>query len=364
MKIITVITQMEGGGAQNAAIRMAQELGKRGHVTETCFLYQKRPVYAHYDRIKVIRNSPPATVLDYLKVFFDFVSYIRKEKPDAIIGFTYYANIFGALAGLLAGVRFRVASQRNPSSSYPTPGRIVDKIIGSLGAYTRNIAVSKAVLESFSNYPASYVEKMTVVYNGIPYRQATMSVSEAKKKYNIPGDARVIVTTGRLSYQKNHEVLLHAISKLPRIHLAIAGGGELEKEIKELLNRLGLQKRVTLVGEILPEEIPDFLQTGELFVFPSRFEAFGFSVMEAAFAGMPLLVSDIPALREILDNWQDEGPSAVFISPEDSGKWQEALEYMTAHQDVLAQYSLSAKQRSQHFALDRMIDGYEALLRP
>ena len=362
MKVITIITQMEGGGAQNASIRMAQELKKRGHVTETCFLYVKRPVYADYQNIKVIRNSPPATALDYLRIFLDLVAYIKKEKPDAIIGFTYYANIFGALAGLLAGVRCRIASQRNPAWTYPNAGRVVDKIIGSLGAYTKNIAVSKAVLESFSKYPKSYVDKMTVVYNGIPHRQCTMSASQARGKYNIPADGKVVVTTGRLSFQKNHEVLLKALSRMPGLFLAIAGGGELEKELHELMNELGLQDRVRFVGELLPEEVPDFLAAGDIFVFPSRFEAFGFSVMEAALAGLPLLVSDIPALREILDIWADEGSAAVFIDVDNPEQWQKALEEITTQTPLYEKYSVAAKKRSLNFTLDRMIDGYEALL--
>jgi glycosyltransferase involved in cell wall biosynthesis len=362
MKVITVITQMEGGGAQNAAIRMAQELRKRGHSTETCFLYMKRPAYASYDHINICRMTPPGSPFDYLKIFLDFVKYIKKEKPDAIIGFTYYANIFGALAGLLAGVRVRIASQRNPSWTYPTPGKVVDRIIGSLGAYTSNIAVSKAVLESFAHYPASYLKKMVVIYNGIPARRAGSSALEARRKYGIPVDKKVVVTTGRLSYQKNHEVLLQAVADLPEVHLAIAGGGELESELKGLRDQLKLQDRVSFVGELLPEDVPDFLAVGDVFVFPSRFEAFGFSVMEAAFAGMPLLVSDIAPLREILDRWEDEQPAALFLPMSEASRWQDAIALVTKDDQALQQLCAAATKRSQYFTLDRMVDGYERLL--
>lgn len=364
MKVITVITQMEGGGAQNASIRMAQELRKRGHQAETCFLYVKRGVYSGYDHVKVMSPTAPRGPLDYLRIFASFVGYVRSERPDAIIGFTYYANIFGAVAGLLAGVKLRVASQRNPSWTYPRAGRVLDRIVGSLGGYTGNIAVSRAVLDSFAAYPASYLKKMTVVHNGIPHREATLPRIEARKRYGLPLHDKLLVTTGRLSFQKNHEVLLRAIAGLPEVHLAIAGGGELEEELRRLRDALGMQERVSFVGELHPEEIPEFLSAGDLFVFPSRFEAFGFSVMEAALAGMPLLVSDIPALREILDRWEDGGgAAAIFLPAEEDGSWSEAVALLLEDQALRRSYCDAARERSRRFTLERMVDGYEALLR-
>jgi glycosyltransferase involved in cell wall biosynthesis len=300
LKVLSIVTQMEAGGAQGAAMRMTKELRSRGYLAETCFLYVKRPTYVGEECISIILDRNIKSILDYVSIFVKLSLYIREEKPDIVLTYTHYANILGHLASRFLKVPIRVATQRNPSSSYPSLARMTDLLIGSLGFYTKNIAVSETVRNSFSSYPRQYREKMCVVYNGISPHRSAMTKKEARASFNLPQEVLLIINVARLAHQKNQVLLIKILSILPNVHLAIAGDGELKEFLEDKAKELNVENRTHFLGEVSPKKVADFLATGDLFAFPSIYEAFGFSLVEAMLLGLPVVASDISALQEVL----------------------------------------------------------------
>lgn len=108
------------------------------------------------------------------------------------------------------------------------------------------------------------------------------------------GDALVLGTAGRLSYQKNQAFLIDVFAKFrqrcPRSKLLFVGDGELRGELEAQAAALGLEKDVLLLG--WKTNVEDYLQAMDVFLLPSRFEGLGIAVVEAAASGLPCLVSD------------------------------------------------------------------------
>src|SRR5579862_2656763 len=126
MKIVQVITQMEGAGAQRVAYLLHQAFLERGHEAELWFLYRKRPAYEGKPGVRVFCNSKPSG-LGYLSLVARLYKAIRAYRPGVIVAHTYYANILAHLAGAFAGVKCRVAVQHNPVETYPEAARQVDR---------------------------------------------------------------------------------------------------------------------------------------------------------------------------------------------------------------------------------------------
>lgn len=357
LRIVNIITQMEAGGAQGAAIRVAAELRRRGHEAETWFLYLKRPTYVEHEGVRVLLERQPTKVNSYTYIFNKLIRDIQTFKPDGVITYTHYANVLGQIAALIAGVPARVASQRNPSWSYPKAARYLDQVIGSLGIYTANIAVSHAVYESFNSYPKSYGQRLRIIYNGVSPKESSLDKIEARTKFNLPEQSPLVVNVGRLAHQKNQEVLIKALCLLPAVHLAIAGDGELRESLMQQALDLGVKKRVHFVGEIPPENIPDFLRTGDIFTFPSHFEAFGFALVEAMHVGLPVIASDIPALAEVLSKSSE--PVGLLIPPTDDKAWAQAIQQVLADDQLRTTLSSQSQQRAALFSLENMVNGYE-----
>ena len=112
------------------------------------------------------------------------------------------------------------------------------------------------------------------------------------------------------------------LAQKPSAKLIIIGGFESEENrnrLYELLSKLDLNNNVQVTGFVRDEEIAKYLSMSKVFVFPTRFEGFGLSVIEAMACGLPCIISDIPVLRELHSN------VAMFVKPNDCNSFARAI---------------------------------------
>jgi len=363
MKIINIVTQMEGGGAQSAAIRLSQGLVDRGYQVETWFLYLKRPTYLGRTGVRVLLGHPPRHFGDIFLIFIRLMRNLKRKSPDAVITFTHYANILGQLAAWFSGIQCRVASQRNPSWSYPWVARRVDWLLGTLGLYKENIMVSEAVKLSFRGYPAAYRRGGCVVHNGIQFQPSFLGQKQSRTLFSLPINFPLVVTIGRLALQKNQALLIRSLPLLPGVHLAIAGDGELLYELQKEAQELGVRDRVHFLGEILPSDVKDLLNAADIFAMPSRFEGLSNAILEAIGAGVPVIASDIPSQIEVL-GMGNQMPCGVLVPPDELPAWVNVIQQLCYDKKLRQEFSKRAKARSAEFTVKKMIAGFErAILR-
>ncbi|HYA55092.1 MAG TPA: glycosyltransferase, partial [Thermoplasmata archaeon] len=115
---------------------------------------------------------------------------------------------------------------------------------------------------------------------------------------------RVLVFTGRLVPHKGVDVILQALALLPKdVVLVVIGAGPRLPSLVGLARRLGVEDRVRFCPAVSDEDLPYFLALGDVFVFPSqnRLEGFGLVVAEAMAAGLPVVVADMPGVREVIE---------------------------------------------------------------
>ena len=121
------------------------------------------------------------------------------------------------------------------------------------------------------------------------------------------------ITVGRVDVHKGILDLLHALSELKKIddrpfRMRIIGpvvADGLEAEIEACIAQLGLTAEVKLEGRLEFDQLFDAVKTSELGLFPSTYEAFGISVVEAMGAGVVPVLNDIGAFRHFVSNGED-----------------------------------------------------------
>lgn len=122
------------------------------------------------------------------------------------------------------------------------------------------------------------------------YRQSVRQ--EMRKEYGLT-DAHIYGHVGSFVYAKNHEFLLKVFSHIARQDekavLLLVGDGELREEMEKQIAELELENRVILMGR--RRNVEDFLQMFDLLLFPSRYEGFPVSLVEAQTSGLPCLIS-------------------------------------------------------------------------
>ena len=125
-----------------------------------------------------------------------------------------------------------------------------------------------------------------------------------------------VMTVGTLQPRKNVEALLRASSALRAggldHELVVVGSrGWLDDDLLERLHAQALSGAVHLTGWVSETELVDLYRGAELFVFPSRYEGFGFPALEAMACGTAVVAADRGSLPELV------GPSGVIVNPDD-----------------------------------------------
>ena len=152
-------------------------------------------------------------------------------------------------------------------------------------------------------------EKINVVPNGVNVTNYSGIERdyEFRRKYALDSE-KIILFMGRLVYEKGVQYLIGAMPKiLEHYHdakLVIAGKGGMIDELKKEVNTLGLDSKVCFAGYLNGKDVAKMYKAADISVFPSTYEPFGIVALEAMLAEIPVVVSDIGGLNEIVDHRQ------------------------------------------------------------
>jgi len=150
--------------------------------------------------------------------------------------------------------------------------------------------------------------------------------SSVRTKLRIPRDRPVVLLVGRIVAHKGVEHFIEAARYLPGVSLVVAGEGSSLEAMERLAATLGVQDRVQFLGRVSQENLPKVYAACDVFVLPSvsRLEAFGIVALEAMATGKPVVVADIPGVREIIEDGR-EGLLADPMNPQDLARKIQAL---------------------------------------
>jgi glycosyltransferase involved in cell wall biosynthesis len=104
------------------------------------------------------------------------------------------------------------------------------------------------------------------------------------------------------------------------------------------------------LGEVKSSAVRELMAGAQMFVSPSVYEPFGLAPLEAASAGLPLVLSDIPTYRELWDG------AAIFADPHDAQGFADAMDDLAASPELRATYGESAAERATQFTVTRQVD--------
>jgi glycosyltransferase involved in cell wall biosynthesis len=189
-------------------------------------------------------------------------------------------------------------------------------------------AITEAVKASAVRSLGILAERVTVVERGrAPERLGSPDPERrraARCRLGLADDNEVIINVARQEYQKGQKYLLHAAGILavtrPRLVVLVAGReGHASRELLELSERLQLGDRLRFLGH--RDEVPELLAAADVFAFPSLYEGFGGAVVEAMALGLPIVASDLPTLREVVE----DGGSGLLVKPESSAALAAAI---------------------------------------
>jgi glycosyltransferase involved in cell wall biosynthesis len=342
MRILQVLHDDERGGVQTLAAALEQGLPPHCYAFETAYLYPRAGEPALSKLFHAVRAAWR----------------IWRGDFDALIAYQSTASILVGAVGWLGGCRLRIVHQTCPPGETPAFLRSIDKLAGALGFYSVNVANSTATWHEFDSYPASYRRSMLLIEHGLDAPSPTHTREAARRRFDLPQSQPILLNVGRLSAQKNQDMLIRALACLPEAHLVLAGGGPKDEALRSLAATLGVTDRLHMFGALSAADVADLYIAADLFLFPSAWETFGLAAVEAAMVGMPMVVADLPVLREVLR--VDGAEPVIYAAPTDLEGWIGAIQSaLAAPPRVVAPFARAMRRK---YSRERMIDNYLGLL--
>ncbi|WP_420627868.1 glycosyltransferase [Candidatus Leptofilum sp.] len=181
----------------------------------------------------------------------------------------------------------------------------------------------------------------------------------------FPADGRfTLLFMGRHRYYKGGDDLIRAMAQLPAglpVRLLFGGDGPLRGEWESLSRRLGVQDKITFVGHVSDETLPNFYASGDLFVLPanSRAEAFGKVLQEAMAAGLPCLATELGTGTSFV---VQDGVTGRVVPPQQPELLAAAIYELATQPQLCQQLGQAGQQRAQReFSLAQMVEKVQAV---
>jgi glycosyltransferase involved in cell wall biosynthesis len=225
------------------------------------------------------------------------------------------------------------------------------------------VAVSEDMV-SLSIREGVHAQRLVLISNGVKLAQSDHQAALALRSELISSPSGyLILSVGRLTYQKGHSFLLRALpiilEKYPDTFLALAGTGPLRDELFAQANSLGIAGRVHFLG--VRSDIPDLLAASDLFVLPSRWEGLPLVILEAMSARRAIIATRVEGVSGALQ----EGQCGVLIPIENSQALADSVQSLLADPARRQNLADSAYQRYlQEYTQEKMIARYLELLDP
>ena len=190
--------------------------------------------------------------------------------------------------------------------------------------------------------------RYTVIPTGIdlePYQLADREALRASQGWQAD---KILVSTGRLTQEKNLPTLIRAAQKVyqkhPDLRLVLIGSGPEKSALQELASKLDMAERVTFTGELPFSDVIVYLKAADIFGFASVTETQGLVTMEALAAGLPVVAVDGSVTRDIVDNGEQG-----FLVRNDADELAASVNRLLESPEMMRKFHLRAIEKVKVF---------------
>jgi glycosyltransferase involved in cell wall biosynthesis len=176
--------------------------------------------------------------------------------------------------------------------------------------------------------------------------------ARARAAFGFASDHFVVGHAGAFTHEKGQDIALEAAlilaPRLPQLRLLLAGDGPERSVLAARASDIA-----TLPGFL--EDLTDFYAALDLFIMPSRSEAWGLAALQAMAHGLAVIASDVGGLPELVI----AGKTGWLVPPDSPQALAEAIQFAAANPDTRRDYGLNARACAARFTIERTVDQTE-----
>jgi glycosyltransferase involved in cell wall biosynthesis len=354
MRILHLIPSLSGGGAERQLSYLAPELVRIGH--DVHIAYSKEgPQYPElpgvvFHQFKARSNYDPF-------LFGQLVGLTRRIKPDIIHTWILQMDILGGMAARINGIPWIL---REPSSAMAYLPTWKQRLRVRVGANASGIVSNSRGGDEYWKTQLPYSRRY-IVPNGLPVNEIDRTMAalpHGLEKSETP----ILLYVGRmLEVAKRPKAILETLACIKQrqsVFGVLCGEGPQRSELEVLAHKIGLDPDVCFTGHLPSSSIWSLMKKASVFISLSAHEGCPNTVIEAMACGCPLVLSDIPAHREILDE-----SCALFVDPSNIQHTADSIVQMLCNADASKNRALIAKQKTQEWSIAKMARNWERVYR-
>ena len=363
MNILQVIPSLAiVGGAEVLVVKIAIFLKELGHnVTILCFAAKENQLVEllRKNNIEIVivpkKMNLRSKKMNLRYVFYspyNFIftnKYIKNHNFDIVHAHLFPARLCMAMVRLIYKNKIPLVATEH--STYDTRRRkIIFKLLNkiSYSQFDKIVAVSQSTKDALVKWIPNTNRRCLVIYNGINNKEFDTIKKEKDKKQEL-----VVMLVGNFTHAKGHDILLRAFALTKNMKLYLVGEGKLQDEIKELARKLNIADRVYFLGN--RQDVASLLASVDIYVQSSLWEGFGIAVVEAMAVGLPIIVSDVPSLSEVV------GEAGMTFPCGNVNKLADTLMLLASNKELRDKLSILAKKRSLLFSLEKTVKEHLSL---
>ncbi|WP_419022022.1 glycosyltransferase family 4 protein [Holdemanella sp.] len=345
MKIVFYINTLGGGGAERVVSALAKSFSAANEVI-VVNSYAVDKEYELNDKVRHIYLEKNNTSRNFITRNIHRVSRLRyilkSEKPDVLISFMAEPNYRAIVASIGLKNKTIISVRNDPDKEYP--GVLTGFLAKTLFRLADGIVFQTEDAKKW--FPDSIQKKSTIIYN---------QVDDVFFNTKFHGVRHDIVSTGRLTNQKNQKMLIRAFASVAdkiTENLIIYGEGELRSELESLIAKLHMTNRIFLPGRI--ENVAETIKSAKLFVLSSDYEGMPNSLMEAMVLGIPCISTNCPCggSRKIFEGQKN----GLLVPVNDVKTLAEKIIYLLKNKPVREKISDNALKASKMFSSQVITD--------
>ena len=349
MKKIVFFTGSMGRGGAERVISILSEhfVSQNWDVTIVMLLHNRASGYPLNDKVKVktFFNENTGKIKKMLCNIRNVRAYIKETKPDVLVSFMAQNTLISGVACAGLGIRY-IASERIDPSMVKR-NFIYKKILNIL--YTR---ADKVIFqtERAKNYFDEKIKNNSVII-GNPISVTCEAQEKSTKK---------IVSVGRLTYQKNHKMLINAFSHVSKLYpdyiLEIYGDGIEKNKLLEQVKNLGMEEKVFLCGN--HPDIHEKIKDAQIFVLSSDFEGLSNALLEAMMMGIACISTDCAGSDEVIEN----KTNGILTGVGKEDELTNAIIELIENDGLRKSISQKAKESVEKFKTENIIDQWSEVI--
>ena len=295
-----------------------------------------------------------------IRSFFEFYSFFRKNKFDIVHTNSTKPGITARISAKIAGVKSVVHSVHGVA--FHAENSFLKNIfyysIEFFSSFFGDYIVS--VNKFYLKYYPKILGRKKNIYNGVDF---SLFNPINRNKSNTSSEVICIAFFARLDIQKNPLSFIKIVDLLVKkyevgsnVKFSLAGDGDLLEECKILIENLGLNDRINIEGWI--NEKKSYLESIDILVQPSLWEAFGLNIVEAAYFGIPCVASNVEGIPEVIV----DGETGFLCNPNDLNEFASRINHLINDENLRLNMGKNANKFVSHsFSIDNMIKEYEKL---